>query len=85
MKLSLPAILQNNDRGLDAVPTATLRKCLKPILDGLKTIDAEELLGLEEDPAGEGPCLRKRLVANSLSHGRFSHLDIPNEIVSCSL
>jgi len=57
IKWALPAILKNCEQGLGAVSVANLQKCLQPVLDGLKRIDATDLLNLERVPDGQGPCV----------------------------
>lgn len=52
-----PVFAQSAERGLASVPTETLRSCLRPVLEGLKGVDAEELLNLERSHDGEGPTI----------------------------
>jgi hypothetical protein len=50
---TLPAIvLESSGQGLANVSRETLDQCLHPILEGLASIDAEELLSLERVPEG---------------------------------
>jgi hypothetical protein len=50
---TLPAIvLESSGQGLANVSRETLDQCMHPILEGLASIDAEELLSLERVPQG---------------------------------
>jgi hypothetical protein len=50
---TLPGIvLASSGQGLTNVSRETLEQCLKPVLQGLASIDAEELLNLERVPQG---------------------------------
>jgi hypothetical protein len=50
---TLPGIvLESSGQGLTNVSRETLEQCLRPVLEGLASIDAEELLNLEHVPQG---------------------------------
>ncbi len=57
---TFPAIVQNTDAGLGEVSTESLRICLRPVMEGLKILDAEDLFNLDRVPNGEGPSLGDR-------------------------
>jgi len=44
---TLPELLRSSEDGLAHVPIEILAKCIRPVLDGLQSIDAESLLELE--------------------------------------
>ena len=49
---TLPELLKSNKDGLNHVPVEVLAKCVRPVLEGLRSIDAESLLELERTPKG---------------------------------
>mmetsp|Transcript_29291 Transcript_29291/g.80475 ORF Transcript_29291/g.80475 Transcript_29291/m.80475 type:complete len:341 (-) Transcript_29291:133-1155(-) len=49
---TLPQLLKSNQDGLAHVPTEILSKCIRPVLEGMESIDAESLLSLQRMAQG---------------------------------
>lgn len=49
---SLPDLIRSSEDGLAHVPVEILAKCIRPVLEGLRSIDAESLLELDRVPQG---------------------------------
>lgn len=47
IRWNIPEIAKYSECGLSSVSVSTLQRCLQPVLEGLRQIDATELLGLE--------------------------------------
>ena len=54
MPWSIPAIVKNADKGLEDVSLDTLQKTLEPLLEGLRSLKADDVLDLERVPEGSG-------------------------------
>ena len=54
MPWSIPAIVKNADKGLEDVSLDTLQKTLQPVLEGLRSLKADDILDLERVPEGGG-------------------------------
>lgn len=57
---SLRSIVSDSKSGLEGVSVETLRKALQPVLEGLRMINADDLLSLEQVQQGEGPRLNSK-------------------------